>query len=501
MGKFGAFMTALAAKANKKVIVGTASALAVCTAGGVGAGVYLNKPEVVAANAISGFVEDFVEREEIAPIANMLKKGSLEFSLSKINKGDMNYLEDMSVDGKMYFSSKAFMLEDVNVKVRDLKVSADMYVSEDLIYIQEDEILDEAYGIEVENFASNLEDSIFAYGSGSDYAIPDKDLYEAIIEAMEDPISAKEMRKDVKKITKAYGKDIYKIVCEHAEFESEKDEVRIGGSKEKVRVVTVTIDEKAMANIVADVYDYVRDDDKVIEFLEKYESKFQSIIEYSGMEQDSIVELYEEMLDNLGENIDEICDEIEDEASELELELITRKSSSKLLKMTVKSDGDEMISIDVGMDGIKKSNKITLEAAGAELVYEIKTNDKEAYEAVVEVNDNKICTIEVDRDKEKFEIWAGAEEGASITVSGTFVKEGKATTINFKKAQYKHEEYEWNDATYSYEWVDVVDEYTSDLTLTINQSDKMPKAPEDFVTIDEITEEDIEQWMKNVYGD
>jgi len=106
------------------------------------------------------------------------------------------------------------------------------------------------------------------------------------------------------------------------------------------------------------------------------------------------------------------------------------------------------------------------------------------------------------------------------TNKGCFISDCKVTSgydFNYEKNRITKMLFDGKEATTSYcqNWY-FIDEYPTLIQekkpgQTINkryilrdeslESDKMPKAPEDFVTIDEITEDDIEQWMKNVYGE
>lgn len=501
MEKILASIKGLWAKANKKLVIVVASIVLVVVAAGVGLGIYLNTPSVLAVRAASRFADDLVARDEFKTITKTLKKGSVEASMSSLKMDDEDLLpEGFAASGKVYFSKNAYMLENLNVKADEFKISGNVYISDKLVYIQEDEILKDAYGIEFDNLAEDFSNSIFAYGSGSDFAIPDEELYDALITTLENSNDDK-MVKEFEKIVKKYVKDLYKIVCEHAEFESESDKVKIDGKKQSVRVVTLKIDEKAMANIVNDVYEYLAEDDKLVEFLEKYEDAF-AIVVYSANMDKTIAEMYEEMIEEMGEEIDDICDDIESNEFNVEVELVTPKASSKILQLNVSLDDDEMISLDVGKSGIKKSNKITISSGGVDVVYEIEENSKNAYEATLKVGKEKVASIKIDRSGDEFSVSLGASEDNRVVVKGSISKSGKTTTIGVEKIEYTHEDYVYDDDGYwSGHYETVTETIKTNLEIIITESDKIPKAPTDFTTIDQIKEDDIENWVKRVYGE
>ena len=475
-------------KANKKRIIGAAITLFVVLVISIGVLIYINTPAVVAARAVSKFANDLVDRNEFSAISQTLTNGSIEASLSSITVDDNEVFEDASVSGKMYFATDAFMLENFLININDFKLSGDVYLSSDLVYIQEDEILDGAYGIEKDSFADDLRGSIFAYNSGSDYEIfDDEGLYNALLQAYDDP-QDEAMMKDAEKIVKNYTKEFYKIVCKYADFESKNDQVKIDGKKQNVRVITITIDEKAVAAIYEEMIEFIVNDDSIIKFIEKYDSQF-ALVEYQyGIE--SIVSWYEDMLDTLDDNIDEMCDMIESADFEIEIEMVTPRASVKILQLTMSANNEKMFTLDVGSKGIKKTDKITLSSGNNKIVYEIKDNSNKAYKASLKTNGKEYVSINIDYNKEKYEINLGNKEDSSIyiTIKGEISKSGKTYTMSLDTIECE-QLYGGYKTTIE-----------TDLEITMKTKDKIPNAPKEFTTIDDIEESDIEAWMEKIYN-
>lgn len=507
MGKIRNFFAGLWNKASKGAlskgaIIAIAASATVAVAGGVTAGVILNTPEVVAVNAVKGFVEDFFERDEFETVSNMLEKGSMEFSMSELSNNGENVMEDIAVSGKLYFSPKAYMLENLKLESEYLNVNGTIYISDKMFYFREDEIIEEAFGGEYAELADQLRDSIFAPDSGSKFAMP-KEAFEPLVNALEQTDN-KKMAKDAEKIIKKYIEKLINVITDNAEFESENDEVKVGGEKTPVRVVSITITPETVANVVSDYYDFLANDDDLVKFFEKYEEDFEGIA--SNIDEDkTMAEIYEDAIEEFEDEVDELVDQMEeiedDDDSEIVIEIVTPRLSSKLLQLSVKADKEKLFTLDVSKEGIKKSNRISISVEGEKdaILYEIKQNDNKAYKATLEVADNEVVSINVNRAKDKFEIAIGPE-GEAVTVSGSIEKNGKTTTIGLKSISYTTQEWVYDDESWSGHYEDVEYEIESDLEIIIKESDKIPAAPKDYTSIDEIEEDDIYGWAEKIEG-
>lgn len=451
---------------------------------GISAAVIYNKPENVAFGAIQGAIEDLLERDEIAPVWNMLHEGSLEVSVDKIKSDSHDVLNGGKIGGKIYFSADAFMLENINVSFGDVKVKGDIYASSDMLYVSESEIFDGKFGIVYKDAAKDLEESIFAYGADSDYAIQDKEMYDTIVEilkALGDTDSEK-LQKDAEELAKEHIENIWKIICENVEFESDNEEVKLNGEREKVRVITIKIDGEAMANIVKDIYEYLCEDESIGDFLEEHGSAFMVVSSsIKGSDSESIAELYEQYLEDMEDRIDDICDEIEESADDIEIRIMTPKMSHKLLKAEIEVDGEEAFVIDFGKDGVKDTNEITIEVYGEELSYVISENTKDSYKAKLEADGTDIMKVSIDKKGESYTLSFG---DGYYTIKGGYVEDKDTTTFTVKKIVIGS-----GDSEYTYD---------ADITIKIAEKDEIPAAPEDFDRISDITEENIEKWIENI---
>ena len=451
-------------------------------------GIVSNLPKNVFAKSVVGFFEDAVEREEIAPIYNMLQKGSLEASLSKVKYEGIDLMEDMSFAGKVYFSDKGLAVKDVQVAMDGLEIEGEAYLTSDLVYVQEKHLLDGSYGIKKKDFEKDLDDSIFAYDSESAYAIPDENIYNALIDTVN--CIDEDMAKDLEKVSKKYIKKFWKIVSKHADFDKSSSVEKLAGKRTAVRSITMTIDGRAMANIAEDMYDFMESDKALVKFLKEYQDAFSLM--YCQVDEDSdaptnIVEEYENWLEEFEDQVDmlaDAADEVDDEGAVV-IELATPKLSSKLLKLSVGVEYSdytmEMLTIDCGKEGIKDTDYISLESSGIKMVYEIETNTKREYEASLEVGGAEVLEVSVDRAKDEYELKVGETK-----YKGEISTKSKVTTITVDKIIEKN--YSGSTTT------------NLDLKIVIDQKDKMPSAPKNFDTLADIKEEDIEKWNETFGG-
>ena len=462
----------------------------VVVGGGATATVISNQPEKIAIDAITGAVEDFCEREELAPLLSVFKEGSIEFAYDGIDLGKeetnaaavSDLLSNATIKGKLYFAEDAFLLEDLQAEYEDFKISTSIFLSEETIGISENEIFDASVSLTKGEAADDFEDSIFAFGSGSDYELGEE-ISETIVKVLTayDDSEISDMKKDGKKLAEHYIKNIYKIITKHAEFESESDEVKLNSGKEKARVITITIDAEAMANIIADTYEFLCDDDKLVDYLDKYEDSLAPILENADLDEDeSLSDMYEQALEDAEDYIDELVESAEDYDGKEKFELIvvTPKLGSKLLKLSAKYDKETLFSFDFGKDGVKDTDEISFSGDGQKVVYEISKNTSDKAEASLTVNDDKIFTLSIDKKDEEFKLSILEDE---VVIKGNITTKGKATTIEIEKVTF--------DSDVSFD---------TKITLVVNEKDKMPKSADDFDKLSDITDEDIDGWIKSI---
>lgn len=232
---------------------------------------YSEQPAVVVADSVSGAVEGLLAREELRPVAKMLTQGSLGLKAKTVqgvgaDGSTSALLGSMDISGKVYFSSDALMLSQLSVAMQDkiLAKNAELYLSDDIIYIKEDGFLHDGkgqgYALELNGLKKQLEESILnpAHTPKSDYAL-DKDTFELACQLADylDQLDLEKLTEDSQELLEAMTKDLYDIMLRHVTVEERTEEVKfIDGSKE-CRILSLSLSESDSIAMLSDMVEYL----------------------------------------------------------------------------------------------------------------------------------------------------------------------------------------------------------------------------------------------------
>ena len=462
----------------------------------------LNTPKNVALRSLKGFAEDIVEREEISPFVDTLNGGSIRASLNsmvrKDNDGAVQLLEGTSIDGKIYLSNNGIMLDEFKSKINGTKISGSAYISRDLIYVEEEQILKDTYGIQLSTLVEELKASIFAPSSNSDYAL-DEETFDEIISALENINDARGMEEDAKGLIEKVTEDIINIIFDYAEIESENTEVRIGGAKTKVRQITIKIDSYAMQDIVKEIYDYLCESEDIVNFIAKYQDVIIYALGdlYDEGEHFSLAAAYKDALEEFEDTLDDICDSIDEDFEDLTIKIATPKRSAKLLKLEVEFGKDTVLVIDCGEKGIKKTDSVKIELLEEiEISYKVSKSDRNNFEAklTIEGDSPEIeLILSIDKSKGNYTISCAEKSAYSnysdkYTVKGSWSKKGDTFELTVDRIINK-----WTYDEDSYQYT-----YELECAITMDTDDKMPALISDFKRVSDIKEKDIEKLLERL---
>ncbi len=468
----------------KKIIIALIVAAIALTLS-ISAFAYFNSDEYVFSNSIADSVSEIGEREEIEPILNILKKGSIAFDVSSTEKSDFN----VSAAGKLYFSKDAIMLDGAEIKVDDKKLDLGLYLSKDQAYVENQSILNGTYGLEFNGTADDFEDSIFAYGEDGKYAIQDKEIYDAIVDilkASEDQKDNKKIAKDAQGLLEKYSKKAYKLICKYGEIDSDTDKINTGDDKNvSVKEIVLTLDGEAIAEVLSELYDQARDDKDLEELIEKLSDK---IGEFDTAEDSdepkTLLEAYNQyFVDDEEDYISNAIDALEDSDAEIEITAYTSKISHTLMQVSLEyTNGtySNKFSLDFGKKGIKDTEIITFTSSSGtyeyEIVYEITENNKKEFKATLDIDEDFKIKLNIDKKNEKYKVFFG-----DYTLSGKYEQSGDKTTITASSLK-------------DYLGEDIL---PFKISLTFDEKDKMPKPEENVESIFDIKESDIDKWIEN----
>jgi hypothetical protein len=407
--------------------------------------------------SVYGLLTEVFEREEFEVATNLINSGSAEIVMS-VSDGE----NEASLEYKEYFglAKNETYVEKLKLAVNDFSVSGSMYVGEDYMYVSLPDVYSNAVGISRGKLEKQFESSIFAFESDSDFELDEQtsDMIKIFCRAYDDA-QDKKLDEDIEKLVTEYVKLILDSVAKHADIEKENDTVKINGDQVSARVITIEIDPECIYNVMEDLYAKLSKDKDIPKLVKKYAGLIDEYVEgtsFEGMLQeeigedaddklvDAVLEAYDTMLDEMDDGLDEMEDSLDDaDGFKVVVELATKKASSELMAMnvTVKADGTktELFDLQIGKDGIKKTEKITLEI-GEEITaqFKVKQNDRKGYEAVIEIGEEEEMIeifAKINKADEKFEFGAIVAE-ETYAIKGNYTAKGKTHTFDFKDVVY-----------------------------------------------------------------
>lgn len=486
-----------------------------------------NNPTTIAAKAIQELVTDVQEREEIELLKEIFNEGSISGSLTKVEDNGKNVFQNSKISGKIYFNKNELYLSNINIKAEELNISGDLYISENELFIKEDNYIKGKYGINFNTIKKDLDNSIFAPTSDSDFAL-DRYTYNDIIESVDLLNKYKDVRKDLTKdleeLTKKLGKDIWKIASKTFEFKLENEKVLINDEETKAKVITITIDGNSFANFVEQFVSYLKETDLIVNFLTKYEKTLKNL-DIISISDESLVEQYQNFIDNI--SLEEELEEIKENLETINIKLYTSKFSSHLSKLEfIVSDEEEqetLFTLEIGKKGIKKTNQIRFTFDETQYKYSIDKDKKGNTKVILESKryfENSTLTtsritinsfeLNINKKEKTYElkIVDTMDESKNgeltkythdiYTVKGTCDKTGNTLNLSIDTIENLYEREYGNGYSKP---VKSTENIEMDLNITIQANDPMPKFSKDYKSIDNITEDDIYNWVESLEDD
>ena len=135
----------------KKMIIAIIIAVTLLIAGIVATVLIINTPSIVMAPTVTSAFSDFMKRNDVKQIQDVLENGSVEFDVLDGESGT-------DASGKLYFGldEHKLMGENIDFKRGNVSLSGNFYISKNLCYAQNEEILGGCFGIKAENSAEEF---------------------------------------------------------------------------------------------------------------------------------------------------------------------------------------------------------------------------------------------------------------------------------------------------------------------------------------------------------
>ncbi len=469
---------------KRAVIITLSVVLTLATAFGIGAAIYTNTPEYVAGKALLSAIGDVTERDELETLRSALDGGSIAFSAKNVSSNESDGDAELGeLSTKIYFTKESVFFDDLHIKSYDDTFDADIYLGNDGAYIDEYDIIGGKYGFIAGETSLAFQSSIFAPVSQSTFSLSANNYQQALNQLRLYDISSgsKELRRDIDKVYERYIKELLDVIREKASFESENEKALVGGEKKRVRSVYVVLDSECIADIVTHMYEYISEDDKITKLIDEHEKELSDMLIGKGGTY-SVSTLWSAFLAQLKNSTNDFCENLRSDyysSQKLTLQIVTPRTSSRLLRLTVNffSNGQEMqlIDIDCGKDGAKKSDeiKISLIDGSYSATYTVNESSRKYYSSTVTVRelDTVLLSVSFDIDKKDetytFGLSYNAEafddgfDRAGLIIHGTFQKDKRVTKLSADKIKTTKDG-------------ETVKEYTCDISIVIDEDDDMP---------------------------
>lgn len=521
----------------KKIIASIIAAVVVI--GIIVAVIVLNNPKFVFDQSLEGALKSLGKRSEFATLHKSSDCGSVLLEGTIDDEELLGEGNEVSFGGKFYTQSgkkpedAGVYMEDLNFTLSsdggEAEFKASAYFSTEYMYVADCNLMDGTYGLvrgdlQDEFMDSEWIDEIFADMNDGE------ELKESIGNVLGyiDDKKEQALVEDAAEKLEEYAKLLKKLLSDHAKFEMEVKKVDCGDERVKSRVVTMTLDQDAVAAILEEMIATLREDDElrtlVMDHGEELLSLFEDYLEVldEDFDMDETMEEVEEFYDNIFSKSDwrETIYELKNEEFEVRIQVASALLTPTLRKLTVvlDSEGSRMQEyvLNVGSDGVKKSDHFSFEVNGELLLaYDITENSKSKYVAALSVpmynpeegreEMTDIATLEVNRNKEKYTLtlidssWDSdfnmdtyTEEyyfrEDKIVATGKLADDGKVIKITLDQIKFLYDDDETENESYSF-----------DISLTINVKDKMPdvKDSSKVKSIFEMDMEDFEEIAEN----
>ena len=466
--------------------------------GGVTAGVVVgnnNLPENVVKDALLGLA-DFTERAELKPIYEVLTNGSIEMSQSYIRQNDKT--EMWTNTAKVYFADDGVVLQNINFAQTGFELQGEVWLTEDFVCINAENLLDSAYAIEMGNLAKQFEKSIFAYGSNSEYAIQDQRLYADILSLLDhlDKLNARKMQKELTKIGQSYLKELWDIACKQVDFIEGTKAMEIDGKKVDVRNINIVVDADDVCEIWEATLEFLQEDEQVTKFLDKNEDLLNiannPIFGAGQTTNQTLSDTYREMLKQLKKEFYTTAAEIQESwgDNQLVIDVATPKHKAELIKLNINYANEDVYTLDFAGKTIKDTNKITLIEQGVKQVYQTLNGDQ-FFRITYTIDDVEVFKFQLDKETSNYELYYDATINDAVSpisyrIEGKVI-DGADLKITINKVTQIEDNIWWENPMET--------SYLMDLAFVLKNKDKLPAKPQDYKTLETLTEEDLEKLL------
>lgn len=474
-----------------------------------------NTDKSVINSALDNMVDRIGDEELFTALDKGMKQGRYSFTIGEDSEllqrydyesGEIvNIAEEIKLDIWMSSSKKGKSVARLTALDEDLSC----YLSEEGMYF-DTSLLSDAYGITFEKLSQQIEDSdlfddifeddSFDLGDGATAVAGINsfvfDTYVAIFENFDK--CSDDTEKIANKYVKFFKNELYK--------NAEKETVNESGS----RIVTLTLDEKAISDTVKAFFEKAAKDKSLIEYLDTYFS----LEELDLDDYDNWKELLKDR-----DICEDVCDGIESVSFKIKIEVAASSMlhNMKSLKVTVSAEGAKVaLAIDMSEKDTISAKLTSSYSGNTQTLLKLKyTTSKEGFKLSLDVSDNSVNVSFVKKDNSKYKMtvatesssyWGGTSK-AEVVITGKYESNRKHFLFSVNKVSVDTET-TYDDDDDDWGWGDFDDdeeesvEKILDVTFEIVYKDTMPDFPSKAKNILDLEDEDVDdildelrEWM------
>jgi hypothetical protein len=373
-------------------------------------------------------------------------------------------------------------------------LQARVLYSEDKFAFTCPELVDGVYGIDYKNLEKNLPGSIFDPDEETDYSLSEEQ-FDYFLNLKDTAKNNKNLERDIDNMSAKYRKLIVEKLVKYAEVGRSSKTITVGGEKIPCTVISLSIDQDALALAVTDVVEYAMEDKD----LEKLVNRIAANGSYNE-EPDEIIDEFYDSLDEILDNIDTLSEE----DINITLDFYITSSGRRIAQVDGEfeiNNEETDISIVLGKN-VSTTKEMSLTAKNKSynetysIVYTVKENSAKLYESDIAIShkrdsgssgskeDKQNVTIEWDKKTSDFELEYKNEWDEKYSVKGTLTQKGDKYIFLLTNLRGDGEA--------------VTGVKTLELTITIDRHDPMPNVPGNFTDVTKMDKREFKHLVEDI---
>ena len=478
-------------KKKRILIIGGSAGAAALVALVVVSIVLANRPSALIVRGLVNTISD-AKRIELIDVADDVANGgsvAVSANLDKFAK------DDVTLEAKLY--SDADNLKgayEMTVAEDDEPVlQARVIYNEDKFAFTCPELVDGAYGVSYKTLEKNLPGSIFDPDEETDYSLTEEQ-FDYFLNLKDTVKNNKNLERDIDNMSAKYRKLIVEKLVKYAEVGRSSKTITAGGEKVSCTVISLSIDQDALACAIQDVIDYAAEDKDLEKLLNR--------VAANGSYYDDPDELIDDFYDNL-DDIEDSLDELSDQDIEITLDFYITSSGRRIAmiegEMEVEDDTVEF-TLTLGKN-IATSKEISFEIKDKaskdsySIVYSVKEDSSKCYEAEIKIEevkgfrtydrtDKTKISIEWDKKSTDFELEYESAYGDELQIKGNLAQKGDKYIFVLTNIK--------TDGTA------IPNVKSLELTITVDRNDPAPSVPGNFTEITRMDKRDFKHLVEDI---